>query len=141
MTEVIKFRSNGVNLSAQIGRAVLIENDDATGRSSGLINLAGAAAGTAAARPIGILVSAEDALNGECTVCVHGFCLAMLGGAITQGANTILKSDAASEMVAAVATDAVWSVGYFLPERGSDGVDGRMARIFVNPQRLPHAAA
>ena len=43
MSDVIKFRSNGVNLSAQIGRVVVLENDDATGRSSGLIDLAGAA--------------------------------------------------------------------------------------------------
>lgn len=134
MSDVIKFRSNGVNLSAQIGRVVILENDDTTGRSSGLINLAGAASNTAATRPLGILVSAEDALTGECTVCVHGFCLAMLGGAITQGANTILKSDAASELVAAATTDDVWCLGFFLSERGSDGVDGRLARVFVNPQ-------
>lgn len=99
--------------------------------------LAGAAAAGENKRPLGIIVSAENKVGGECTICVFGECFGIAGGVITKGTHTIVKTDADSKLIAAADADAVWNVGFVMFEDNeAAAAAGGMYRFFVNPQLI-----
>ena len=99
--------------------------------------LAGAAAAGENAKPLGVIVEAEDRLGGLCTITIFGTAYFFAGGVITKGTHTILKTDAASELVAAADADAVWTTGFVLFEgETAAAADGGMYRMFVDPKLI-----
>jgi hypothetical protein len=95
--------------------------------------LSGAAAGTEADRPLGIVVSAENRLGGRVAICMHGICTGLVGGvALTKGAQTTVASDINGALVTSVPGAAVWTVGAWIPEAETTAAIGADARIFVN---------
>jgi len=122
----------GVNPAAWVG-LIVVETAVA-----GVCAVSGAAAAGVINRPIGVVVAAENQLNGAVTICGSGECTVTIGaaGALALATDTMIGSDAAGAGTpiaqAGAGVQGVWAVGSWLRGAAAVGNNG-VARIYVNP--------
>jgi len=122
----------GVNPAAWVG-LIVVETAVA-----GVCAVSGAAAAGSINRPIGVVVAAEDRLDGQVTICAHGECAVTIGaaGALALATDTMIGSDVAGAGTpiaqAGAGVQGVWAVGSWL--RGAAAVvNAGVARCYVSP--------
>ena len=127
----------GANLTDYVGYVVKLEGLDCCS----LVVENGAA--TFADRPIGIIKQAADATFGYVTIVTHGPVHCIVGAETDPGVDDVLGMPNASGLVIPLAVPAdapeaagVWSVGYYISERGTQAVAANdQIKIFVQPNR------